>query len=1113
VSRASLAARAGGAAGVADVGLRPAVRTELARRTLAESPLGEFGQAAVAVVLVGAFWGTAGQSVALPWLGAVVVAAGTRALARRRLAQAHATPEAIARVTSRVVLVSAAIWGVGPVLLARAVPFELYALLILTFAGLIAGGTVTLAADRRTFYAFVALLCGPLAVGLALGGLSRVSGFALVLVILFAGLMTALFERAHATLLGSVAASEQASRREAEAARGREYLDALLASAPTAIATVGADGRVLGVNPAFETLFGYTGADATGRVLNELVVPESERAKALALEERARTGHRVVTEVERRRKDGRLVPVRVSAARVAGDVGADTLFVLYDDITANRNAERAMREAERQYRELVESSTDLVWEVDGAGRWVFLNAAGEEIYGAEPEDLLGRPFADRVDPSRLEADRAALARVFAGEGLVDYETVHRDVHGGPKRLSFSARPVRDASGGIVGAHGTARDVTARAEARAALEEARAVAERTAEVRSAFVANMSHEIRTPMNGVLGLVELLLDTELTPEQRRSAELVRSSGEALLGVIDDVLDFSKIEAGHLELEAVPFDLHSLVEGTVGMLAPRASQRGLEVVADLAPDLPRGVRGDAGRLRQVLTNLIGNAIKFTSQGQVVVAVRPESAAGAGAIRFAVEDSGIGIPADRLEAVFGEFTQVDASTTRKYGGTGLGLAISRRLVRLMGGELTVRSEEGQGSEFSFVVPLPDAPDGVVAAIRPVAFQGERALVVDDNAANRRIVREMLKVAGLVVDEAESAAQGLAILRAAAGRAEPYGLSVIDAQMPDRDGFELAADVRADPMVIGVRLLMLTSAGRRGDGQRCREVGVDGYLQKPVGRVELLEAIAAVMGHAGGTRETLVTRHSMQERRRRLRVLLAEDNPVNQEVAVALLQRRGHEVVVVENGRMALEAIQGAAFDVVLMDVQMPEMDGLAATRAIRALPSGGDLPIIAVTAHALASERARCLEAGMTACVVKPYRPHELIAVVEGWAGELAADAGSEAEVPEVDLAGLRRSLEEAGAGDATDALVGTFVGDAAGRMRDVEAAVAAADAAGVARAAHAYKSAAGTIGARSLADLLRRLETAGKAGDLPQARGLLAEVGAAHTAALAYLERERGH
>jgi len=1109
MSRPSLAIRADGSA---DLALEPSVRAALGGRTLAESPLGEIGQAAVAVVLAAAFWGTPAASLALPWLGAVVAAAGLRTFARRRLVRGHAAPEEVARVTTWVVLASAAIWGTGPLLLARRIPIEQYALLTLTFAGLIAGATATLAA-RRAFYGFVALLCGPLAGGLVLGGLDRTAGVTLVLVVLFAGLMTVLFERAHASLLLRVGLMERAGRREADAARGKEYLDALLASAPTAIATVSADGRVLGVNPAFETLFGYAGAEATGRVLNELVVPEAERAQALALEERARMGQRVVTEVERRRKDGRRVPVRVSAARVAGEVGADTLFVLYDDITASRNAERALREAEGKYRELVESSTDLVWEVDTGGRWVFLNAAGEGIYGAAPEDLLGRPFADRVDPGRLEADRAAFARVLAGGELVDYETVHRDVFGVPKHLSFSARPVRDGSDQIVGAHGTARDVTARAEARAALEEARAVAERTAEVRSAFVANMSHEIRTPMNGVLGLVELLLDSELTSEQRRSAELVRSSGEALLGVIDDVLDFSKIEAGHLELEAVPFDLHSLVEGTVGMLAPRASQRGLEVVADLAADLPRGVRGDAGRLRQVLTNLIGNAIKFTPEGEVVVAVRPEPGGPVAGVRFAVQDSGIGIPADRLEAVFGEFTQVDASTTRKYGGTGLGLAISRRLVRLMGGDLTVRSAEGQGSEFSFVLPLPDAPEGAASVVRPVVFQGERALVVDDNAANRRIVREMLKVAGLAVDEAESAAQGLAILRAAAGRGEPYGLGVIDAQMPGRDGFDLAGDIRADPSVVGVRLLMLTSAGRRGDGQRCRDLGVDGYLQKPVGRVELLEAIASVMGRAGGTGETLVTRHSMQERRRRLRVLLAEDNPVNQQVAVALLQRRGHEVVVAENGRLALDAVQRSAFDVVLMDVQMPEMDGLAATRAIRALPSGGDLPIIAVTAHALASERTRCLEAGMTACVVKPYRPHELIAVVEGWASELAADVRPEGEVPVVDLAGLRRSLEDAGAGDATDALVGTFVGDAGGRMRDVEAAVAAADAAGVARAAHAYKSAAGTIGAKSLAELLRRLEAAGKAGDLPEAQGLLVEVGAAHAAALAYLERERGH
>src|SRR6267378_1911417 len=515
-------------------------------------------------------------------------------------------------------------------------------------------------------------------------------------------------------------------------------------------------------------------------------------------------------------------------------------------------------------------------------------------------------------------------------------------------------------------------------AESVMRDARDLAERTAGARSAFLANMSHEIRTPMNAVLGFVELILDTELTTEQRRALELVRSSSEALLMILNDILDYSKIEAEHLELESIPFDVAKVVHATASLLAVRAREKHLELLADVA-EVPRAVRGDPTRLRQVLMNLIGNAIKFTEHGEVVVAVTTQARDGAVALRFGVRDTGIGIAPEHLKAVFKEFTQADSTMTRRYGGTGLGLAISQRLVRLMGGELAVTSEVGHGSEFSFTLTLPVETAALERTVGLAALGGRRMLIVDDNETNRRILREMLAAEGVKVDEASMASDGLAALRRAAQKRAPYDLAILDVQMPDMDGFQLATAVRQDKALTRTKLLMLTSAGQRGDSERCRELGIRGYLTKPLSRADLVEALGTVLAGPAEDASTpdVVTRHTIAESRASLRVLLAEDNPVNQQVAVAMLVKRGHEVHVSNNGREAVDAVAERAYDVVLMDIQMPEMDGFEATKAIRALPKGKDLPIIGLTAHALSGERERCLSHGMTDYLAKPFKAH----------------------------------------------------------------------------------------------------------------------------------------
>ena len=653
------------------------------------------------------------------------------------------------------------------------------------------------------------------------------------------------------------------------------------------------------------------------------------------------------------------------------------------------------------------------------------------------------------------------------------------------------------------------------QATALLRDARDLAERAARSRSTFLANMSHEIRTPMNAVLGFVELILDTDLTDEQRRALELVRSSSETLVTILNDILDFSKIEAEHLELECIPFDLSKLVHATATLLAVRAREKHLELLAEVPPDVPRTVRGDPTRLRQVFTNLIGNAVKFTEEGEVVVsAVVVETKDDRARVRFSVRDTGIGIAPEHVRAIFQEFTQADASMTRRHGGTGLGLAISEKLVRLMGGELTVTSQMGQGSRFEFTLDLPieAAPDRRAAGTTPLS--GRRVLVLDDNPTNRRIVRDMLGAEGLAVDEASNATVALETLHRAGQNGMGYDLVILDAQMPDRDGFEVAAAIRADRQLTSTRLLMLTSAGQRGDGERCRALGIDAYLNKPVSRVELTDALTAVFADPqAGDSPSLITRHTLAESRPSLRILLAEDTAMNQLVAVALLVKRGHLVDVASNGREAVEAVSRGAYDVVLMDLQMPEMDGFEATRAIRALPGGMDLPIIALTAHALSGQREDCLAHGMTGYLTKPFKGHELFGLIEGQPARR-----TNAAVPEIpavqapaDLEALRAMLRDVGAEAVVDSLLETFLQEVPERLAALSGAIASGQANDIAHAAHSFLGVVATVRAHDLSAILQRIEVSALQGDVAHAPDHLDDIHEKTAAVIEFVRRNR--
>jgi PAS domain S-box-containing protein len=854
----------------------------------------------------------------------------------------------------------------------------------------------------------------------------------------------------------------------------KRYFQSLLEISPTAIVVTDLEAKVVSWNPAAESLFGYSADEAIGRLLDDLVATRPElHEEAVGYSHAAARGDRVHAVARRTRKDGSLVDVLLVSSPVVVNEERVGFLAIYNDITE-------VQRQRRYYEALIQSSPVAVALLDPEGVVTSWNPTAERLFGYTAEEAAGRNIDDLVaanDEIRAQAEEYT-RRGMTGE-LQHAITRRTRKDGTLIDVEMFGAPVTVA-GEAAGLYAMFIDIRE-------LQGARREAEAATEAKSAFLATMSHEIRTPLNAVIGMTGLLLDTQLQPEQRNYAEVIRSSGDALLGVINEILDFSKIEAGRLDLEQRPFDLRQCVESALELVAGSTGEKGLDLAYLIDPRAPATIVGDITRVRQILLNLLNNAVKFTEEGEVVLkvdATRLDSSDGEGEryeLHFAIRDTGIGIPEERMETLFEAFSQVDASTTRRYGGSGLGLAISRRLAEQMGGTVWAESRVSRGSTFHVTLVAEARPGDVSADLEAIPqLEGKRVLIVDDNATNREILRRQTESWGMVPLDSGSPTEALAWVTGG----EPFDVAILDMQMPEMDGLALAGEIRRHRDAAALPLVMLTSLGRPERGES--DVEFAAHLTKPIRPSHLYDVLVGLFAPQLALQRVsgpAVPAEPEPVERRPLRILLAEDNAVNQRVALLMLEKLGYRADVAANGREAVEAVERQPYDVILMDVQMPEMDGLEATQVIRGRwPEGERRPwIIAMTAGATEGDRRATLEVGMDDFVSKPIRQEELAAA-------LARSAA-----PALDPDALDRLAETIGGPDALAELTRTFLDDSERLLSELRQSVEAGRVEEVRRHAHTLKSTAASFGATELSDLCRRLEALAQTGSLDGAGDLV--------------------
>ncbi|MGQ9732778.1 MAG: response regulator [Candidatus Zipacnadales bacterium] len=886
--------------------------------------------------------------------------------------------------------------------------------------------------------------------------------------------------------------------------------------------TLGPPGHFVSANPAMARMHGYDSLEEFMQVPVESLYadPRDRRPYLDALLDNNTVQNR---ELRLKRKDGSTFWAAVTAHAVR-DKNGEIRYIegISEDITKRKEAEEAFQREYAKLSAMIAGMEEGVVFADAANRVIEVNDFFCQFIGMERAAILGRTLQEFHPPSVWSRIEPHLVQ-FRSDPASEPVTIQRQLGGAYVMLRI--QPIyREAH--YDGVLLNVIDVTEHVQARQAAEEAReklevanrrleeaiAEAERMAQAaaaanaaKSEFLANMSHEIRTPMNGIIGMTELALDTELTPEQRDYLQMAHASATSLLTLINDILDFSKIEAGKLDFAEIDFSLRNTLCETMKTLALRAHEKGLELNCEIAPEVPDALVGDPGRFRQVMVNLVGNAIKFTAQGEVNVTVDLERYNEEEVwLSVTVSDTGIGIPADKVKTVFEPFAQADSSTTREYGGTGLGLAISSQLVEAMGGRLEVESEVGVGSVFRFNARFARGklPEGRAPEFDRRVLAGRRVLVVDDNATNRQILNRLLGTWGMAVTLADRGEQALIALAEAYDIGVPFDVVLLDRMMPGMDGLALAERIRQDIRFDGAVLMMLTSAGLPGEAERCRAVGVDAYLLKPISQPELRETMVNLLTNVA--QRPHIAPHpkpaTAAESNDGLRILLAEDNNVNQVLACKLLEKAGHSVTVANNGREALEELQRTPFDLVLMDVQMPEVDGLTATSIIREreVSLGGHLPIIAMTAHAMKGDRERCLAAGMDDYVSKPLKAAELYTAIRRALNIQEASSNPtdirQPSPPVFDCKGLAERV-----GEDTELMreiVQIYLEDAPQEISKMREAAEAGDTERLARQAHSLKGASANVGAIGLREAAQSIEMAASQGDLAAVRTTLAQM-----------------